>query len=71
MFPRLLASLFLLAATARAATIGNTPVVGGVLDGYSAILTVNETDTYTNTVGSAVTVTPDSWNVSIGAARGR
>ena len=71
MFLRLFASLLLMASTGPALTIGNAPVADGALDGYSAILVVNETDTFTNTIGGAATVTVDSWSVNIGAVRGR
>lgn len=59
------------AAAAGVATLGNNPAGGGVLDSWSAILTVNESDTYTNTTGGVESVSVTQFNVNIGAVRGR
>jgi hypothetical protein len=68
---RILALLIALGSGASGASIGNPLVTTGGLDGYSAIMMVNETDTYTNTSGVSEIVTISQWNVHIGAARGR
>ncbi len=68
------AAVFLLPATLASAgtsTLGNNAVPGGVLDGFSAILVVNENDTYTNTSGGVESVTVNQFNVNCGAVRGR
>ena len=56
---------------ALALTIGNDPVGGGTVDGWSAILVVNENDTYTNTTAAPQTLTLTEFNFNAGAARGR
>ncbi len=61
-----------LAGTVRALTVGNDPAApGAVVDGYRAVMVVNETDTWTNTGGTPATITLTGFNVNIGAARGR
>lgn len=67
----IIAALSFLVPSARALTIGNTVAATGGLDGWNAIMVVNESDTYTNTSGGAQTVTLDQFNVNIGAVRGR
>ena len=59
------------ALPAHALTIGNSVAATGGLDGFSAIMVVNESDTYTNTSGGSQTVTLDQFNVYAGAVRGR
>ncbi len=58
-------------APVRALTIGNSVAATGGLDGWSALMVVNESDTYTNTSGGSQTVTLDQFNVYTGAVRGR
>ena len=65
------AALALAAPSARALTIGNNVAATGGLDGWSALLVVNESDIYTNTSGGIQNVTLDQFNVYIGAVRGR
>ena len=54
-----------------AAQLGNDNAGAPILDGWSAIMIVNETDTYTNTSGVQEQVTLTDFNVNIGAVRGR
>ena len=53
------------------ALLGNTNASAPTLDGYSAILIVNESDTYTNNSGVAEQLTVNNFDVFIGAVRGR
>lgn len=63
----------LLSATTfvRALTLGNEVAAVGDLDGWNAILVVDETTTYTNSTGVRETVTLDRFRVQVGAVRGR
>ncbi|MFN0129715.1 MAG: CotH kinase family protein, partial [Verrucomicrobiales bacterium] len=56
---------------AKALVMGNDPVVGGGVDGWSAILVINENDAYTNSSGVPQTITLTEFNFNAGAARGR
>lgn len=47
------------------------PLAGGGVDGWQAIMVINENDAYTNTSGSGEQVTVDSFNFTVGAARGQ
>jgi hypothetical protein len=54
-----------------AAPLGNAATNTSPLDGWRAIMIVNESDTYTNSSGVPEQVTIQNFNVYIGAARGR
>ncbi len=66
----MVAALVMMTPLARALTIGNNVAATGGLDGFSAIMVVNESDTYTNASGGIQNVTLDQFNVHIGAVRG-
>ena len=55
----------------QAEVIGNNVSATGGLDSWSAILVVNESDTFANTNGGAQTITLEQFNVYVGAVRGR
>ena len=55
----------------QAEVIGNNVSATGGLDSWSAILVVNESDTFAITNGGAQTITVEQFNVYVGAARGR
>ena len=55
----------------RALTIGNNVAATGGLDGFSAIMVVNESDIYTNVSGGIQVVTLDQFNLYIPTVRGR
>lgn len=67
----ILAAWLMMAAPAAAATLGNDPAAGGILDGWSAIMVVNESDTYTNDTATAQTLTLTDFHFHAGASRGR
>jgi len=54
-----------------ALTMGNDPAAGGAVDGWSAIMVVNENDAYTNASGAAQQITLTEFNFQAGASRGR
>ncbi|MFN0125542.1 MAG: lamin tail domain-containing protein, partial [Verrucomicrobiales bacterium] len=56
---------------ACAFTLGNDPAAGGTVDGWSAILIVDENDSYTNETATAQSLTLTQFNFNAGAARGR
>ncbi|MDC0302801.1 hypothetical protein OAL23_01395, partial [bacterium] len=51
--------------------LGNDPNGGGGLDGWSSIMVIDETSTYTNTSGNDELITPTGFDVQIGANQGR
>ena len=51
--------------------VGNDPNGGGVMDGWSSIMVIDETSTYTNTSGADEIVTPVGFDFQVGTNRGR
>ena len=58
------------AANAGLITLGDS-LSGGVVDGWQAIMVINENDAYTNASGGAELVTVESFNFTVGINRGQ